>query len=291
MKWLIYGHNGWIGHQILEHMNQTYHDDQIILGNSRVDNDDDVLSELLNHKPDRVVCLIGRTHGDGISTIDYLENKDKLVINIRDNLYGPLVLAINCQKLGIHLTYLGTGCIFNYDENHTLYNNNGFKESDIPNFFGSSYSVVKGYTDRLMHLFSDNVLNVRIRMPITSTDHSRNFISKIIRYQKICSIDNSMTVLDELIPCIITMAKNRETGTINMTNPGKISHNQILDMYKKHVDPEFSYQNFSLEEQQQILKSDRSNNFLDTSTLETKFPTVHNIENAITNVLSNWKKN
>lgn len=290
MKWLIYGHNGWIGHQVLEHINENYPNDEVILGKSRVDNNDEVLAELLNSNPDRVVCLIGRTHGDGISTIDYLENKGKLVINIRDNLYGPLVLAINCQKLNIHLTYLGTGCIFNYDETHTISNNNGFKESDIPNFFGSSYSVVKGYTDRLMHLFSDNVLNIRIRMPITSADHSRNFISKIIRYEKICSIENSMTVLDELIPCMILMAKEGETGTVNMTNPGKISHNQILELYKKQVDPSFSYKNFSIEEQQQILKSDRSNNYLDTSRLENRFPFVQNIENAIIRVLSNWKK-
>lgn len=290
MKWLIYGHNGWIGHQVLEHINENYPNDEVILGKSRVDNNDEVLAELLNSNPDRVVCLIGRTHGDGISTIDYLENKGKLVINIRDNLYGPLVLAINCQKLNIHLTYLGTGCIFNYDETHTISNNNGFKESDIPNFFGSSYSVVKGYTDRLMHLFSDNVLNIRIRMPITSADHSRNFISKIIRYEKICSIENSMTVLDELIPCMILMAKEGETGTVNMTNPGKISHNQILELYKKQVDPSFSYKNFSIDEQQQILKSDRSNNYLDTSRLENRFPFVQNIENAIIRVLSNWKK-
>ena len=44
---------------------------------------------------------------------------------------------------------------------------NGFNESSLPNFFGSSYSIVKGFTDQLMHLFENNVLNLRIRMPIT----------------------------------------------------------------------------------------------------------------------------
>ena len=34
----------------------------------------------------------------------------------------------------------------------------GFNETDKPNFFGSSYSIVKGYTDRLMHeLYNDDV--------------------------------------------------------------------------------------------------------------------------------------
>ena len=46
----------------------------------------------------------------------------------------------------------------------------------MPNFFGSSYSVVKGFTDRLMKLYDENVLNLRIRMPITGEQNSRNFI-------------------------------------------------------------------------------------------------------------------
>ena len=73
----------------------------------------------------------------------------------------------------------------------------GFKEDATPNFFGSSYSIVKGYTDELMHMLEDCVLNLRIRMPIISKTHSRNFITKITKYEYICSMPNSMTVLDE----------------------------------------------------------------------------------------------
>ena len=105
-------------------------------------------------------------------TIDYLEQPNKLVENIADNLYGPVSLAILCTRYGIHLTYLGTGCIFEYDDTHPMDSTNsadqlGFTESDRPNFFGSSYSVVKGYTDRFMKLYESSVLNLRIRMPIT----------------------------------------------------------------------------------------------------------------------------
>ena len=107
-------------------------------------------------------------------------------------MFSPLVLAILCSRRNIHFTYLGTGCIFNYDSEHTLTPTGvGWTENDTPNFFGSSYSVVKGYTDELMHLFENSVLNLRIRMPIVSQDCPRNFISKIIRYEKICSIPNS----------------------------------------------------------------------------------------------------
>jgi len=82
-------------------------------------------------------------------------------------------------------------------------------------------------------------------MPITSVDNPRNFISKIIRYEKICSIPNSMTVLDEIIPIMVKMMLNKEVGTWNMTNPGKISHNDILWMYKARIDPSFKWKNFT----------------------------------------------
>ena len=128
--------------------------------------------------------------------------------NIRDNLYSPLVLAVLCKEYNIHYTYLGTGCIFTYDKTHPFGKEiNGFNEDSIPNFFGSSYSTVKGYTDQLMKFFETNVLNLRIRMPITEIMNPRNFITKITNYEKICSIPNSMTVLPELLPYVVDMMK------------------------------------------------------------------------------------
>ena len=97
-------------------------------------------------------------------------------------------------------------------------------------------------------------------MPITNEDSPRNFITKITTYEKICSIPNSMTVLPELLPLVIDMMTQETTGTINLTNPGLISHNEILEMYKEIVDSDFTWKNFTLEEQSKILASERSNN-------------------------------
>ena len=154
----------------------------------------------------------------------------------------------------------------------------GFTECDEPNFFGSSYSIVKGFTDRIFHLGEHkNALNARIRMPITDEFCERNFITKITNYEKVCSIPNSMTVLNELLPILIKMAVNSYAGTINLTNPGLISHNEILTMYKEIVDPTFEWKNFSIEDQNTILASKRSNNCLDTKVLE-DFCDLHNIK-------------
>ena len=50
-----------------------------------------------------------------------------------------------------------------------------------------------------------------------------------IRVQVI-DIPNSMTVLPELLPLAIKMAKRNLTGVMNYTNPGAISHNEILQV-------------------------------------------------------------
>jgi 3,5-epimerase/4-reductase len=205
---------------------------------------------------------------------------------VNDNLYSPLNLALLCKERGLHFTYLGTGCIFEYDNDHPFGEEvNGFNESSLPNFFGSSYSIVKGYTDQLMHLFEDSVLNVRIRMPITDEFNNRNFITKITNYAKVCSVPNSMTVLNELMPLMIDMAKNKVTGTVNLTNPGLITHNEILEMYKEIVDPTFTWNNFTIEEQNAILASGRSNNFLETTRLESLYPNVKNIKESVRDML------
>jgi 3,5-epimerase/4-reductase len=221
-----------------------------------------------------------------------LEQDGRLVENVRDNIFSPIVLAILSKKYNFHFTYLGTGCIFEFDNEHPFGEEiNGFNENSLPNFFGSSYSIVKGFTDRFMKLYEDSVLNLRIRMPITEDVHNRNFITKITNYKKICSVPNSMTVLTELLPILIDMAKKNITGTMNLTNPGLISHNEILEMYKEIINPDFTWENFTIDEQREILAAGRSNNYLDTSRLESLYPNVSNIKESVRNVLIQMKEN
>ena len=292
MKVLIYGSRGWIGQQFVQLLNE--HSVDYVCGNSRVDNDNELLLEIESIQPTHIVSFIGRTHGkigDKIyTTIDYLEEPGKLVENIRDNLYSPLLLCEICRKKAIHFTYLGTGCIFKFDDEHPFgIEENGFTENSLPNFFGSSYSIVKGFTDRLTHQYNDCMLNLRIRMPINGRKNGRNFITKITTYDKICSVPNSMTVLPELLGYVIDMMKQQLKGTINLTNPGLISHNEILEMYREIVDPTFTWKNFSQDEQRKILVADRSNNYLDTTLLESLYPQVCNIKDAVRKCLLEYK--
>jgi len=296
MKFIIYGHNGWIGQMMCAILEKEGID--FVGSKCRANNIKDLEKELEEVSPTHIMSFIGRTHGtteDGkvYTTIDYLEQKGKLFENVRDNLFSPMCLALLAQKNNIHFTYLGTGCIFEYDDDVHKFENDesGFTEEDNPNFFGSSYSIVKGFTDQLMHLCSENTLNLRIRMPIIDKKEPRNFISKITTYERVCSVANSMSVLDDLLPIALDLAINKKTGTLNFTNKGLITHNEILEMYREIIDPNFTWKNFTIEEQANILAAGRSNNCLDTNKLSELYPELKHIKDSVKDTLIRMKNN
>ena len=127
-----------------------------------------------------------------------------------------------------------------------------------------------------------NVLTLRVRMPIVGDLlYPRNFITKIIKYEKIINIPNSMTVLPELLPYSIEMAKRKLTGIMNYTNPGAISHNEIMELYKEYVDEEFTWSNFTVEEQAKVIVAPRSNNLLETDRIKSEFPEILSIKESL----------
>jgi 3,5-epimerase/4-reductase len=287
MKLLIFGSKGWIGRQFCEYLDNN--NILYIESDSRADNEKDVEKEINEYKPTNIVSFIGRTYGGTFNTIDYLEQPGKLVDNIRDNLYAPMILSILCERYNIHYTYMGTGCIFEYAEGGEE-GDDKKREDDVPNFFGSSYSIVKGYTDRLQHMYSKNTLNLRIRMPIVNYDHDRNFITKITKYEYVCSVANSMTVLPDMFPVIADMIKKNVAGTFNLCNKGAITHNEILELYKTHVDNNFTWKNFSIEEQNKVLLSKRSNIELSTEKLYELYPNIPDIRASIENCMITYSR-
>jgi 3,5-epimerase/4-reductase len=271
MKVLVFGARGWIGQQFI---NNTTH--QIIEATTRPENYQEAFDEIQQVNPDCVISFLGRTYGKDASgtlipSIDYLELPGKLYENMRDNFYAPFNLASICEKQSIHFIYLGTGCIYTYTNDKKI-----FTEEDKPNFFGSGYSTVKGYTDQILRHFN-NTLQLRIRMPVSKLESGRNLIDKLVAYKNICSIPNSMTVLDDMWPIINKMIEVKETGVYNLTNPGTAEHNWILEQYRHFFDNNHSWNLISYEEQMKYIKSERSNNEMDTSKLE-HFCEKYNIE-------------
>jgi len=140
---LFYGHNGWIGGMFLDYLVLNHYSLRIIKGVARIDNSAEIIHEIKQYNPTHIISFTGRTHGkingESINTIDYLEHPGKIVENVRDNLYGPMNLAIICKRYNIHYTYLGTGCIFNSSDILLNENPENFNEDSKPNYFGSSY--------------------------------------------------------------------------------------------------------------------------------------------------------
>jgi len=134
-----------------------------------------------------------------------------------------------------------------------------------------------------------NVLTLRVRMPLSDDLHPRNFISKITKYERVVNIPNSMTVLHDLLPISVNMFERRLVGIYNFTNPGAISHNEILDLYAKHIDPTFTYKT----DQSRILQAGRSNNELDCGKLLQAVPDcmIPHIKDSVVQLFHRMKTN
>ncbi|XP_055354352.1 uncharacterized protein LOC129600002 [Paramacrobiotus metropolitanus] len=271
MKFLVYGADGWIGGLIADILRNA--GDKVFKG-SRVLSIDDVLLDLKTTEPHYVICSLGRTWGPGYNSIDYLEQPGKLPENIFANLTAPVLIA---QASAAHRTpssvpvlYIGSGCIFEYDDEHPQKSNKCFTEAEPPNFVGSSYSVVKGQTDLIMKNFS-HVLSARIRMPITEQSSSRDFITKVLGYERIISSPNSVSVLPDILPFLVACLLDGKRGTINAVNPGVIEHEEIVHMYEQISNRPHKYSLMTIEQQNKLLLAQRSNNCLSTELFDQWF--------------------
>ena len=267
MRILIFGATGWIGSQMVD----LFDEESVVTTNTRMESPmaEEVIREV---NPTHVVCCAGLT---GRPNVDWCEVHKHDVI--RTNVIGVLNLADACHRRDIHFTYFGTGCIYEGE--------GPFKETDPPNFQGSYYSKTKVMIQDLLKDYK-NCLVLRLRMPITGDlEHPRNFITKIMNYKRIVSVQNSMTVLPTLLPVAADMVKKSVTGTFNFTNPGSICHDDVMNMVKFYRKRDLTWTLMTLEEQSKILKAGRSNCVLDASKLTDLYPDIPDLQTALKSVL------
>lgn len=249
-----------------------------IFTNDSAHTESTVKKELQRRKPDFVINCAGKT---GKPNIGWCENHKEETFN--SNVIGPLVLAHACSELGLYLVHLGSGCIYTGDNG-----GKGFSEEDPPNFFGSFYSKTKIWSEQALTAFP--VLQLRLRMPVDSVPSPRNLITKITSYQKVISSPNSISIMDDVLFAAKELIARRSTGIYNVTNPGAITHPEILDLYNQIVDPEFKYETFSIEEMRKIVKADRSNCILSTRKLEAEGIRLTPVKEAVRKTLEEYKK-
>lgn len=255
MSYLIFGGKGWIGHKLFTLLQEK--GKEVYCSQSRLENREEVALELDKIKPSFVLNCAGKT---GRPNVDWCETHKRETL--LSNVIGPVILADLCYERNIHFTNYASGCIYSGYEKE-------FSEEDPPNFTGSFYSFTKVEAERLLSIYP--VLQLRLRMPISDDLSPRSFIYKITHYSRVINQLNSMSILSDLLPISLDMIEKRKTGVYNFCNPGPVSHNQILELYKKYVDPDFTWENFSLEEQKGVLLAPRSNCVLDVSKLSGEY--------------------
>lgn len=274
MKILIFG-KGYIAHKFLNHFGEG----EAFISDLRIGDYSALVEELKVQKPDVVLNCAGKT---GRPNVDWCE--DHKMETLFGNVTVPLLLARACDELGLYMVHVGSGCVYTGDKNGV-----GFCEEDEPNFEGSFYSRTKAWSETMLREFP--ILQLRLRMPLDGEPGERNFLSKILKYEKVISIPNSLSILDDFLAASEELIKQRATGVFNMTNPGIIDHEEILEMYKEIVDPTFEYELMSLDELESITKAGRSNCGLASDKLESYGIQMRPVREAMRTLMQEYKEN
>jgi dTDP-4-dehydrorhamnose reductase len=246
------------------------------------------------HKPDVIVNCIGKT---GTPNVDWCESNKS--ITAETNAVLPVMLAKECADRNIHMVHIGSGCIFyGKSPNSRWYTSEvtrkpvevdfGWKETDAANP-ESFYSKTKAAADLVLGDM-DNVAVLRIRMPISSIKVPRNLISKLIKYDKVIDIPNSVTFMDDLVSCVDWAINNKVTGIWHVTNPQTLTAAQIMKEYQKYV-PNHKFRTISEEELGSLTVAKRSNCVLNTEKLRNAGFQMSLAEDALKKCMSEYIKN
>lgn len=238
-----------------------------------------VIAALRANKPTSVVNAAGKT---GRPNVDWCE--DHRVETARSNVIGPLVLAEACAQVDAHLVHLASGCIF-YGPSPSP---GGWREDDFANP-SAFYSRTKYAADLVLSQLP-NVAIVRLRMPIDTVPGARNLITKLANYAQVVDVENSVTIVPDLVDVLRGLVERCATGVFHATNPGPVRHAQLLALYRQFVDPGHR---FTLIAEDQLVSRGlttraRSNCILASSRLESLGLTMRPSEVALPDVFRRY---
>lgn len=253
-KVLVWGKQGFIGsHLPYEGIKERAYPNLEYLRNT-----------LISYRPNVVINTIGYC---GIPNIDQcLENKEKTILT---NTVLPLMMATECNAMGIKFIHISSGCIYNGSSPHTLITGDmahpiktdtGFTEEDFAN--PPSFYATSKYSCDLAFQSLPNVCALRIRMPVSSQASPRNLITKLRGYQNIINAANSMTMVSDLVRCISWCIDHHKTGIYNVVNPEPLTAVNIMNEYQKYY-PTHQFNIISLKQLSNLTKDGRSNCILD----------------------------
>jgi dTDP-4-dehydrorhamnose reductase len=212
MNILLVG-RGWVGHKMYSELTKRGHSVTFEPHNP-------AFYALKTQQFDWCINAAGYT---GVPNVDACE-LDKLS-TYQANATYPIKLYEACKLVGVRFAHFSSGCIYEGEINSVDAN---------PNFFGSSYSISKGITDKYLkskaHVY-------RIRMPFTTIDEPKNYLTKVINYANTGKLYegglNSLTYLDDAITVSCNLMEDgASNGPYNLVNSGAVTMNDIARILK-----------------------------------------------------------
>jgi len=211
---------------------------------------------------------------------------------LKGNLILPQMLSHLAATNDFRWLQIGTGCIYEGDNN-----GNGYTEEDEPNFTFkynncSFYSGVKALAEE--YLKKDNKCYIaRLRIPFNNIDCPRNYISKLLTYQKTYNNVNSLSHTGDFTRvCMELYEQNCPTGIYNVTNEGGISTCEVVELIREILKPNRNFEFFENDEEfYRKAKTPRSNCVLNIKKIESIGIHIRPVKNALNDSLKNWVKN
>lgn len=240
-------------------------------------------------KPEFLINCAGYT---GKPNVDACEvDKDECLLG---NAVLPGIIARACQPLNIPWGHVSSGCI--YTGSGYVWRSNGWTEEDKPNFTFRSkggcswYSGTKGLGEEVLADY-DNLYIWRLRIPFNNVKNKRNYLSKLLNYNTLLDATNSLSDLNEFVSaCIDSYLNKIPYGIYNVTNPGKVTTEEVVKLIKKNKvsDKEFKFFKDESEFMQLAAKTPRSNCVLDSSKILNTGIKLTEVHEALDKALSNW---
>jgi dTDP-4-dehydrorhamnose reductase len=241
-------------------------------------------------KPDVIINCIGKT---GRPNVDW--NETHQTETYQANVILPLMLAQWCEKHGVRLIHIGSGCIYYGHSPHRKLVQNpfhnfewvepGWKEVDPAN--PRSYYSKSKYSCDLAIGDLPNTTILRIRMPVSDRDTPRNLINKLKGYDQLIDVQNSMTFTSDFVRCVQWFVDNELPGIYHVANPGTLSAVEIMQEYQKYV-PSHQFSVISEEQLDKLTTAKRSNCVLNTDKLQQTGFTMTPAKEALTLCMKNY---
>ena len=249
----------------------------------------DTLTDLLRTgKPDFLINAAGYT---GKPNVDACE------LHKAECLFGNAVLpgriAEACTSAGVPWGHVSSGCIYT----GARPDGSGFTETDKPNFSFrtnncSFYSGTKALGEEIL-VDRNDVYIWRLRIPFDHNEGPRNYLTKMMRYQRLLDAAKSISQLHEFVAATFACwEKHVPFGTYNVTNPGQVTTREVVDLIlASGVCPkEYSFFTDEAEFMRTAAKTPRSNCVMDSSKLQATGIKMTEVHEAVARDLSNWVK-